>query len=119
MISLKDFAEDADPLIYGTVLSAASKVLPQGYIRANGKTLDRQTFSELFSAIGTTNGTGDQEEGYDPTTTFNIPDLGDGSEHIDVYASFTDGSVQKLEGVNRAELFQNKYTYTPENRETE
>jgi len=40
MISLKDFAEEADPLIYGTVLNVASKSSPQGYIHANGKTLD-------------------------------------------------------------------------------
>jgi len=43
--------------------------LPSGYLLANGQAVSRSTYSALFSAIGTTYGTGDG------STTFNVPDL--------------------------------------------
>jgi microcystin-dependent protein len=42
---------------------------PSGWLLANGDAISRTTYSSLFSAIGTTYGTGDG------STTFNLPDL--------------------------------------------
>ena len=42
---------------------------PRGWVLCNGQALNRTTYSELFSVIGTTYGTGDG------STTFNVPDL--------------------------------------------
>ena len=53
----------------GTVEYFASSVPPAGYLVANGAALGRETYPELFAAIGTTFGGGDG------TTSFNLPDL--------------------------------------------
>jgi microcystin-dependent protein len=42
---------------------------PSGWLLANGNAVSRTTYSALFTAIGTTYGTGDG------STTFNLPDL--------------------------------------------
>lgn len=42
---------------------------PSGWLLANGNAVSRSTYSALFTAIGTTYGTGDG------STTFNLPDL--------------------------------------------
>lgn len=42
---------------------------PDGYKFVNGQAISRETYSELFSLIGTTYGTGDG------STTFNLPDM--------------------------------------------
>ena len=44
---------------------------PPGYLKANGQTVSRSTFSALFMAIGTRFGTGDG------MSTFNVPNLQD------------------------------------------
>ena len=44
---------------------------PAGYLKANGQTVSRSTFSALFMAIGTRFGTGDG------MSTFNVPNLQD------------------------------------------
>jgi len=66
---------------------------PTGWIKANGSAVSRTTYSALFSAIGTTFGTGNG------STTFNVPDLRgefargwDDSRGIDTGRSF--GSSQ-------------------------
>jgi microcystin-dependent protein len=53
----------------GTVQYAARNTPPRGYLEANGQAVDRTTYAELFTAIGTTYGAGNG------TTTFNLPDL--------------------------------------------
>ena len=53
----------------GTVIYTAQNTAPDGYIKANGATISRTTYADLFSAIGTTFGAGDG------SSTFVIPDL--------------------------------------------
>ena len=55
----------------GTVSAFAGTTLPIGYLWCNGQEVSRTTYSELFSVIGTTFGTGDG------STTFNVPNLND------------------------------------------
>ena len=60
-------ASDMTPA--GTVIWTARTSAPTGYVKANGAAISRSTYSTLFSAIGTTYGSGDG------STTFNLPDL--------------------------------------------
>ena len=53
----------------GTVEYFAVATPPAGYLKADGSTVSRTTYPDLFSAIGTTFGEGDG------TTTFHLPDL--------------------------------------------
>lgn len=53
----------------GTVIWTARSTAPSGYLKANGAAVSRSTYSSLFSAIGTTYGSGNG------STTFNVPDL--------------------------------------------
>jgi phage-related tail fiber protein len=53
----------------GTVIYVAQNTAPTGYIKANGAAVSRTTYASLFTAIGTTFGSGDG------STTFNVPDL--------------------------------------------
>jgi hypothetical protein len=53
----------------GAVYFFAMNTAPTGYLKANGATISRTTYSALFSAIGTTYGAGDG------STTFALPDL--------------------------------------------
>lgn len=53
----------------GAVNFFAMNTAPSGYIKANGAAVSRTTYATLFSAIGTTFGTGDG------STTFNVPDF--------------------------------------------
>ena len=52
----------------GTVLEFAGSTAPLNYLMCNGQAVSRTTYSELFSVIGTTYGSGDG------STTFNVPD---------------------------------------------
>lgn len=63
--AIKSFA--APPA--GAVIYVAKNTAPTGYIKANGAAISRSTYSALFTAIGTTFGSGDG------STTFNVPDL--------------------------------------------
>lgn len=58
---------------------------PGGYLKADGAAVGRQTYPDLFSAIGTTFGAGDG------LTTFNLPDL------IDRFAQGSSSPGQKQE----------------------
>lgn len=60
-------ASDMTPA--GTVIWTARTSAPTGYVKANGAAVSRSTYATLFSAIGTTYGSGDG------STTFNLPDL--------------------------------------------
>ncbi|MES2512507.1 MAG: phage tail protein [Bacteroidota bacterium] len=53
----------------GTVQYFANTLAPNGYLECNGQAVNRVTYAELFSAIGTLYGPGDG------VTTFNLPDL--------------------------------------------
>jgi len=53
----------------GAVMSFAMNSAPSGWVEANGDPVSRSTYSALFSAIGTTYGSGNG------STTFNLPDL--------------------------------------------
>ena len=53
----------------GTVLPFAGTSAPSGYQLCYGQAISRSTYSSLFTAIGTTYGSGDG------SSTFNVPDL--------------------------------------------
>lgn len=53
----------------GMLMPFAGASAPSGWLMAYGQAISRTTYSDLFSAIGTTYGTGDG------STTFNLPDL--------------------------------------------
>lgn len=54
----------------GAVMNFAMSTAPTGWLAADGSAVSRTTYAALFSAIGTTFGTGDG------STTFNLPNLG-------------------------------------------
>lgn len=60
----------------GTVLWYAGTTPPNGWLLQNGQAISRTTYSNLFSIIGTTYGSGDG------STTFNLPDLVTGNRFI-------------------------------------
>lgn len=82
----------------GAVIYVAMNTAPSGYLKANGAAISRATYSALFSAIGTTFGSGDG------STTFTLPDLRgeflrawDDSRGIDsarVFGSAQSGAIQ-------------------------
>lgn len=53
----------------GTIIMYVSDLLPAGFLLCDGSAVSRSTYSSLFSAIGTTYGTGDG------STTFNLPNM--------------------------------------------
>ena len=53
----------------GAVMAFAMFVVPTGWLMCNGAEVSRSTYAALFSAIGTTYGSGNG------STTFNLPDL--------------------------------------------
>lgn len=55
----------------GTVIAFAANKTLDGFLLCNGAAVSRTTYAALFSAIGTTYGTGDG------STTFNLPNLTD------------------------------------------
>ena len=69
----------------GTIEYFALATPPAGYLRADGAEVGRETYPQLFAAIGTTFGTGNGE------TTFNLPDL------IDRFAQGSQMPGQKIE----------------------
>ena len=55
----------------GTVIAYAGSTAPEGFIACNGAAVSRETYANLFAAIGTLYGSGDG------ATTFHLPDLTD------------------------------------------
>jgi microcystin-dependent protein len=53
----------------GAIMAFAMNSAPSGWLSADGSAVSRTTYATLFTAIGTTHGTGDG------STTFNVPDL--------------------------------------------
>lgn len=63
-------AESASPSIpVGTVDFIASETAPSGWLICDGSAINRNTYANLFSIIGTKFGSGDN------SSTFNLPDL--------------------------------------------
>lgn len=82
----------------GTIIWTARNTAPTGYLKANGAAVSRATYSDLFTAIGTTFGAGDG------STTFNLPDLRgefirgwDDGRGIDSGRSFASGQTDEFE----------------------
>ncbi len=82
----------------GAVMHFARNTAPTGWLAADGSAVSRTTYAALFSAIGTTFGSGDG------STTFNLPDLRgefirgvDGGRGVDSGRAF--GSFQDATGV--------------------
>ena len=69
----------------GTVEYFATTTPPAGYLKADGAAVGRETYPDLYAAIGTTFGEGDG------STTFNLPDL------MDRFAQGSDTPGQKFE----------------------
>lgn len=55
----------------GTILPFAGSKIPSGFLACNGAAVSRTTYAALYSAIGTTYGSGDG------STTFNLPNIED------------------------------------------
>jgi hypothetical protein len=53
----------------GAVVSFAMNTAPTGYLKCDGSAVSRSTYADLFTAIGTTFGSGNG------STTFNLPEL--------------------------------------------
>lgn len=53
----------------GIIMAYAGSSIPAGWLNCDGSAVSRSTYSDLFTAIGTTWGVGDG------STTFNLPDL--------------------------------------------
>lgn len=53
----------------GMIITVANSSAPTGFLKANGSAVSRTTYADLFTAIGTSYGSGDG------STTFNVPDL--------------------------------------------
>ena len=69
----------------GTIEYFATTTPPAGYLKADGAAVGRETYPDLFAAIGTAFGEGDG------STTFNLPDL------IDRFAQGSKTPGQKIE----------------------
>ena len=53
----------------GTIAAFGVSTAPSGYLKCDGAAISRTTYADLYTAIGTTFGSGDG------STTFNVPDL--------------------------------------------
>ena len=92
----------------GTVIWYAKPTPPTGYLKANGATISRVTYSELFNVIGTNYGAGNG------TTTFALPDLRgefirgwDDGRGVDSGRSFASGQGHQLQNHTH------QYNYRP------
>jgi len=81
----------------GSVIYHAANTPPTGFIKADGATVSRSTYADLFTAIGETYGAGDG------STTFLVPDLRgefmrgwDDSRGIDSGRSFGSSQADEL-----------------------
>ena len=85
----------------GAIIYHAANSAPTGFLKANGATVSRSTYADLFSAIGTTFGAGDG------STTFLLPDLRgefmrgwDDSRGIDGSRAFGSAQADQMEEHN-------------------
>lgn len=91
----------------GTVVDFAGSTVPSGWLLCYGQEISRTTYSLLFSAIGSTFGSGNG------STTFNVPDLRDvviagrgnmGGTARGLLSNFTSGVLASLFGKQDHEL---------------
>ena len=87
----------------GAIIYHAANSAPTGFLKANGATVSRSTYADLFSAIGTTFGAGDG------STTFLLPDLRgefmrgwDDSRGVDSGRSFGSAQADQMQSHNHA-----------------
>ena len=90
--------EAASPFPAGSVIYHAANTPPTGFLKADGSTVSRSTYSDLFAAIGETYGAGDG------STTFLVPDLRgefmrgwDDSRGVDSGRSFGSAQADEFE----------------------
>lgn len=69
MVSVGGGVSDYDSAPVGAIYGYASLNIPIGYMLCDGRELNREEYSELFSVIGTNYGAGDS------STTFNLPNF--------------------------------------------
>ena len=83
-----------DILPTGAVIPFAGSTTPSGYLLCNGATVSRTTYSKLYSAIGTTYGSGDG------STTFNLPNLNNSSflEGSNTVGTVKDAGLPNIKG---------------------
>lgn len=62
-------AASSSNLPAGMIITVANSSAPTGFLKANGSAVSRTTYADLFTAIGTSYGSGNG------STTFNVPDL--------------------------------------------
>ena len=62
---------DIQGLNTGLIIPWTDASVPTGYLECNGQAVSRSTYAALFTAVGTTYGSGNG------STTFNVPDLQD------------------------------------------
>lgn len=92
----------------GVISFFSASTAPTGYIKANGATVSRTTYSALFAAIGTTYGAGDG------STTFKLPDLRgeflrgwDDGRGVDSGRAFGSAQADAFQGHGHDLLYQN------------
>jgi microcystin-dependent protein len=83
----------------GAVQAFAMNAAPSGWLAANGTAVSRTTYAALFSAIGTTYGTGDG------STTFALPDLR--GYFVRGSGTNSDGTAAGTFGAKQADAFLN------------
>jgi len=65
----ENWKEVADRTPSGAIIAFGGATAPAGWLICDGTAVSRATYADLFTAIGTTWGAGDE------STTFNVPDL--------------------------------------------
>jgi microcystin-dependent protein len=95
----------------GTIIHTARTTPPTGYLKADGSLVSRTTYATLFTAIGTTFGSGDG------ATTFKLPDLRgefvrgwDDGRGIDSGRTFGSAQTDELKAHTHTYV-QSTYTY--------
>ena len=89
---------DTTPI--GMIMQYAGTSIPERWMKCEGQTLSRTDYSELFSVIGTTYGSGDG------STTFNLPNL-EGRVPIAMSTSDTDFNMLGKKGGSKTHTLTN------------
>ena len=81
----------------GSIMAFAMNLVPTGWLHANGSVVSRTTYATLFTAIGTTYGSGDN------STTFTLPDLR--GYFVRGSGTNSDGTASGTFGAKQADAF--------------
>ena len=104
------YVKALDSLPVGVILSfptTSSAELPNGYMFCDGSAISRTTYSELFSLIGTSYGSGDG------STTFNLPNL-KGRVQVGIDTNDTDfNTIGKTGGSKYLQAHKHSYLRQP------